>query len=251
MGLILEMEGKELFRKYRIPLSNFRMVTSAEEAKQAANELGLPVAVKAQVLSGGRGKRGLIKIARNEDEVIQHSIDILSKTDEKSNKPVTHLLIEQGADIDQEIFISMIYDAHTLETIILFSLEGGVNIEELAVEKPEAIEKVRIPFGAEVYGFTFMEMLSRRGMSGKAKITTANIMATMVKMMRTEDLSLCEINPLVITTPGDVIALDARIIVDDNAVFKHPEREEYLSQELRYTDSEKEATDAGLSYVNL
>ena len=251
MGLILEMEGKELFAKYGIPLSKSKLVKNEKDAKLAAEELGLPVAIKAQVLSGGRGKRGLIKIAKSQEEVVNFSLDILKMTDTKSNKPVTHLLIEEAANIQQEIFISMIFDSHTLETLVLFSMEGGVDIEELAKTNPDAIETIRVPFGKDVYGYTFMNILAKRGMKGTNKIVTANIIATMVKMMRLEDLSLCEINPLVITKNNEVIALDARVIVDDNAIFKHPNREKFLSQELRYTSAEKEAKDADLSYVNL
>ncbi|MEC8704672.1 MAG: ADP-forming succinate--CoA ligase subunit beta, partial [Asgard group archaeon] len=250
-GLILEMEGKELFTKYGIPLSKSKLVKNEKDAKLAAEELGLPVAIKAQVLSGGRGKRGLIKIAKSQEEVVNFSLDILKMTDTKSNKPVTHLLIEEAANIQQEIFISMIFDSHTLETLVLFSMEGGVDIEELAETNPDAIETIRVPFGKDVYGYTFMNILAKRGMKGTNKIVTANIIATMVKMMRLEDLSLCEINPLVITKSNEVIALDARVIVDDNAIFKHPNREKFLSQELRYTSAEKEAKDADLSYVNL
>ena len=122
MGLILEMEGKELFEKYNIPLSKSKLVKNEKDAKLAAEELGLPVAIKAQVLSGGRGKRGLIKIAKSQEEVVNFSLDILKMTDTKSNKPVTHLLIEEAANIQQEIFISMIFDSHTLETLVLFSM---------------------------------------------------------------------------------------------------------------------------------
>ena len=245
------MEGKELFEKYNIPLSKSKLVKNEIDAKLAAEELGLPVAIKAQVLSGGRGKRGLIKIANSQEEVVNFSLDILKMTDTKSNKPVTHLLIEEAAEIKQEIFISMIFDSHTLETLVLFSMEGGVDIEELAETNPDAIETIRVPFGKDVYGYTFMNILAKRGMKGTNKIVTANIISTMVKMMRLEDLSLCEINPLVITKSNEVIALDARVIVDDNAIFKHPNREKFLSQELRYTSAEKEAKDADLSYVNL
>ena len=245
------MEGKELFEKYNIPLSKSKLVKNEIDAKLAAEELGLPVAIKAQVLSGGRGKRGLIKIANSQEEVVNFSLDILKMTDTKSNKPVTHLLIEEAAEIKQEIFISMIFDSHTLETLVLFSMEGGVDIEELAETNPDAIETIRVPYGKDVYGYTFMNILAKRGMKGTNKIVTANIIATMVKMMRLEDLSLCEINPLVITKSNEVIALDARVIVDDNAIFKHPNREKFLSQELRYTSAEKEAKDADLSYVNL
>jgi succinyl-CoA synthetase beta subunit len=249
MGLILEYEGKSLFKKYKIPLINSLLVKNAEEAKEAITKLGLPVAVKAQVLSGGRGKRGLIKIAKTPEEVIQHSIDILSM--ESDGRPVTHLLIEEAADIKQEIFISLVFDSTTLETLVLFSLEGGVNIEDLAKERPEAIDRFRVPFGEVSYGFDFFPALAKRGLSGSIKIHIANIIATLVNMMIKEDLQLAEINPLVITTDDKVIALDARVMVDDNAQYRHPERKEYLSEILRYTHAEKDAKENDLSYVDL
>ncbi len=249
MGLILEYEGKSLFGKYKIPLINSLLVKNAEEAKEASTKLGLPVAVKAQVLSGGRGKRGLIKIAKTPEEVIQHSIDILSM--ESDGRPVTHLLIEEAADIKQEIFISMVFDSSTLETLVLFSLEGGVNIEDLAKERPEAIDRFRVPFGKVSYGFDFFPALAARGLTGSVKIHIANIIAALVNMMIKEDLQLAEINPLVITNDDKVIALDARVIVDDNAKYRHPERKEYLSEILRYTAAEKDAKENDLSYVDL
>ncbi len=249
MGLILEYEGKNLFRKYGIPLSNSLLVRNADEAKEASQKLGLPVAVKAQVLSGGRGKRGLIKIAKTPEEVIQHSIDILSK--ESDGRPVTHLLIEEGADIKQEIFVSMMFDSATLETLVLFSIEGGVEIEVLAEKSPEKIDRFRFAYDEDVYPFMFFPTLAKRGLSGPVKIKIANIISTLVKMLRTEDLQLAEINPLVITNSDEVIALDARVIVDDNAQFRHPERKEFLSEELRYSHTEKDAKQYGLSYVDL
>ena len=249
MGLILEFEGKDLFKKYKIPLSKSILVRSAEEAKEASSKLGLPVVVKAQVLSGGRGKRGLIKLAKTSEEVIQHSIDILSM--ESDGRPVTHLLIEEGADIKQEVFISMVHDNDTLETLVLFSMEGGVDIEGLAKDRPEMIDRWRIPYNQPTYGFDFFPDLAKRGLSGAKKIKIASIIATLVKMMQTEDLQLAEINPLVITNSDEVIALDARVIVEDNAQYRHPERKEYLSEILRYTDSERDAKDNDLSYVDL
>ncbi|MHA2170914.1 MAG: ADP-forming succinate--CoA ligase subunit beta [Candidatus Kariarchaeaceae archaeon] len=249
IGLILEFEGKNLFKKYKIPLSEGILVTSAEEAKEAARQLGFPCAIKAQVLSGGRGKRGLIKIAKSPEEVIQHSINILSK--ESDSKPVTHLLVEKGANIETEFFISMIFDNSSLDILVLFSTEGGVDIETLAEERPEAIDRFRLPFGKDIYPFQFYSTLGKRGLVGNEKIKIASIIATLAKMMLEEDLQLAEINPLVTTKEQEVIALDARVIVDDNAQFRHPERKEFLSEELRYTVSEKDAKKHGLSYVNL
>ncbi|MHA2253211.1 MAG: ADP-forming succinate--CoA ligase subunit beta [Candidatus Kariarchaeaceae archaeon] len=247
MGLILEYEGKILFKKNNIPLSKSILVTSAEEAKGAAEELGYPCVVKAQVLSGGRGKRGLIKLAKTPEEVIQHAIDILTK--EFDGKPISHLLIEEGANIENEYFISMIFDNSTLDILVLFSVEGGVDIETLAEEKPEAIDRFRLPYGKKVYPFQFFSALAARGLSGNIKVKISSIMAILANMMREEDLLLAEINPLVLTKEQDIIALDARVMIDDNATFRHPERKEFLSEQLRYTESERDAKSHGLSYV--
>jgi succinyl-CoA synthetase beta subunit len=251
MGLILEYEGKDLFKKYKIPLLPSIAVKSEEEAKEASTKLSFPVAVKAQVLSGGRGKRGLIQLANSPDDVVTKAKDILGRLDEKSGKTVTHLLIEQGAEIEKELFISMLYDRATLERMILFSVEGGVDIETLAKERPEAIDKFFVPFGETAYPYYFMASLGKRGLTGKQKMTVANIITTLANMMITEDLTLAEINPLAITKKGEVIALDARIVTDDNASFRHPEREKYLSEQLRYTKEELDAKTNGLSYVDL
>lgn len=247
--LILEVEGKQLFKKYKLPLSDFILVTSAEEAKEGAEKLGFPVVVKAQVLSGGRGKRGLIKLAKTSEEVIQHSIDILSK--ESDGRPVTHLMIEKAVDIDQEIFISMVFDNASLDLLILFSMEGGVDIETLAEEKPEAIDRINIPYGQEIYPFNFYPMLGKRGLSGSPKIQIANIITSLATMMNKEDLQLGEINPLVISKDGKVIVLDARIMVDDNASYRHADRQDMLSDQIRYTDAEKDARSHDLAYVDL
>ncbi|MHA2028396.1 MAG: ADP-forming succinate--CoA ligase subunit beta [Candidatus Kariarchaeaceae archaeon] len=249
MPLILEFEGKEIFEKYNIPLFDRILATSAEEAKEAAVNLGLPVIIKAQVFSGGRGKRGLIKLAMTAEEVIQHSIDILSK--ESDGRPVTHLLIEKGANIEREFFISMVFDMATLDLLILFSIEGGIDIETLAEEKPEAIDRINIPWGSNIYPFQFMSMLSKRGLTGSIKIKTATIIASLAKMMQNDDLQLAEINPLVVTKDGDVVAVDARVIVDDNAKDRHPERKEFLSESIRYTASEIDAKEHGLACVDL
>lgn len=250
MGLILEYEGKDLFRKYKIPLLPAILVKTPEEAVEAAGRISkFPVAVKAQVLSGGRGKRGLIQIANNAEEVVAKAKDIMAKDDK--GRPVTHLLIEEGADIGQELFISMLHNRENLETMVLFSMEGGVDIETLAKERPEAIERFFIPFGTTAYPYQFMAGLGKRGLEGKQKVKVAAIIATLVNMMAEEDLQLAEINPLAITKAGEVIALDARVVTDDNAMFRHPEREQYLSEELRDTTEEKDAKAHDLAYVDL
>ncbi|MHA2365248.1 MAG: ATP-grasp domain-containing protein, partial [Candidatus Hodarchaeales archaeon] len=125
------------------------------------------------------------------------------------------------------------------------------DIESLAKEKPEAIEKFFVPFGTEVFPYQFVSGLAKRGLIGKQKMKIASIIATLVTMMQKEDLQLAEINPLVITKSGEVLALDARVVIDDNATFRHPERKDYLSEKLRYTKEEADAKTAGMSYVDL
>lgn len=250
MGLILEYEGKELFKKHKITIFPSILANTVDEAKKAANELGYPVAVKAQVLTGGRGKKGWIKLAKTSEEVESKVNEINTSVKEHYGREFP-FLIEKGANIKQEIFISMLIDPNTLETIVLFSLEGGVDIETLAKERPDAIEKFKVPFGQETYPYHFLSGLGRQGLTGKIKISIAKIISTLVNMMKTEDLQLAEINPLVITGDDQVIALDARIVVDDDATYRHPEREKYLSEELRYTKEEADAKEHGLSYVDL
>ena len=145
----------------------------------------------------------------------------------------------------------MLYDRATLDRMILFSTEGGVEIETLAKERPSAIERFSVPFGETAYAYQFVEGLAKRGLHGKQKMTVAKIIATLANMMVSEDLTLAEINPLSIVKSGEVIALDARVFTDDNAAYRHPERAQYLSEELRYTKEEKEAMLHELSYVDL
>lgn len=249
MGLILEYEGKEyLFKKYKLPLLDYRLVRSREEAEKAIDELGAPVAVKAQILSGGRGKMGLVKFSKTKEEALANFDEITSR--EFDGKPIDTVMIESGADIKQEIFVSMVFDSNG-DTVVLFSEEGGVDIEKLAEEHPEKIEKFRVPFGEEVFPYMFVAGVGRRGITGRPKMKVASIIATLVRMMINEDLQLAEINPLIITNSDEVIALDSRIGVDDDAMFRHPERLDWLSQTLRYTSAEKDATENGLAYVDL
>ncbi|OLS24890.1 MAG: Succinyl-CoA ligase [ADP-forming] subunit beta [Candidatus Heimdallarchaeota archaeon LC_3] len=250
MGLILEYEGKELFKKHKITIFPSILANTVDEAKDAAKKLGFPVAVKAQVLTGGRGKKGWIKLAKSTEEVEEKFKEMSTSVKNHYGREFP-FLIEKGADIKQEIFISMLIDADTLETLVLFSLEGGVDIETLAKERPEAIENFRYEFGKEVYPYHFMSGLGKRGLTGRIKVSIAKIISTLVNMMKIEDLQLAEINPLVITGDDQVVALDARIVVDDDATFRHPERENYLSEELRYTKEEADAKEHGLAYVDL
>ena len=249
MGLILEYEGKEyLYKKYNIPMVKYKLVTNRQEAEEAIDSLTPPVAVKAQILSGGRGKLGLVKFSLTKQAALENYDDISSK--EFEGKKINHILIEAGADIKRELFISMVFNTKN-EIVVLFSAEGGIDIETLAEKSPEKIEQFTISINDEVFSHLFIAGIANQGIKGKIKLKIANIIATLVKMMLNEDLILVEINPLVITSSDDVLALDARIGIDDDATFRHPERKTWLSQKLRYTKDERDAEDNGLAYVDL
>ena len=226
----------------------YRLVRSREEAEKAIDELGAPVAVKAQILSGGRGKMGLVKFSRTKEEALANYDEITSR--EFDGRPINLVVIEAGADIKQEVFVSMVFD-NTGNIVVLFSAEGGVEIEKLAEEEPEKISRFVVPFDDEIYPYMFAAGVGKQGFTGKVKMKIATIIATLVKMMVKEDLQLAEINPLIITNSDDVVAIDSRIGIDEDAMFRHPEREEWLSAELRDTPAEKDAHEHGLAYVDL
>ncbi len=141
MGLILEYEGKEfLFKKYRIPMLEYRLVRSREEAEKAIDELGAPVAVKAQILSGGRGKMGLVKFSRTKEEALANYDEITSR--EFDGRPINLVVIEAGADIKQEVFVSMVFD-NTGNIVVLFSAEGGVDLGGRRIMEVGEIRRLR------------------------------------------------------------------------------------------------------------
>ena len=250
MSLILEYEGKEfVFKKYNMPMLKYKLVKNKNEIDDVIKEIGLPLAVKAQILSGGRGKMGLVKFCKTEEEVKDAYADITSR--EFEGKPINLILFEAGADIKQELFISMVLDENG-DIVILFSSEGGIDIETLAKESPEKIAKFIIPIAEEALPHMFVNGIAKQGISGKPKLKIAAIISQLVKMMIKEDLELAEINPLIITSKDEVVAIDSRIGIDESANFRHPERINWASENMRYGKEEKEdAKDNGLAYVDL
>jgi succinyl-CoA synthetase beta subunit len=244
---LLEYQGKQFFAQYGIPVSDGRAVTSVDEALAAAEEVGYPVMVKAQVHAGGRGKAGGVKFAPDADAVREHAGNILGL---EIKGHVTRILwIEHASDIAEEYYASFTLDRSAKKHLGMLSAEGGVEIEQVAVDNPDAIAKIWID---PVDGLT--EQAAREWVL--AAELNPDVTDGAVEMLRklytayTEgDADLAEINPLIVRTDGKVHALDAKVTLDANASFRH-ELEEYEATQVRDA-REQAAHEKGLQYVGL
>jgi succinyl-CoA synthetase beta subunit len=219
---LYEYQGKELFRHVGIPVGEGRLATSPDEARQAAEVLGGPVVVKAQVLTGGRGKAGGVKLAANHHEAELHAKSILG-LDIKGHV-VKRLWIEQASDIAKEYYLSLTFDRGAKKPLFMFTTQGGVEIEQVAAESPEALVRLHVD---PLEGFNAWQ--ARRLVYG-AGVTDpgeqkqiSKIVGQLYQAFVRFDAMLCEINPLIVTPDGVVKALDSKFTVDDNALYRHPQ----------------------------
>ncbi len=244
---IHEYQAKELFRGYGIPVPPGRMVETPEAARDAAAALGGTVAVKAQVHVGGRGKAGGIKIARTPDEAEAHARAILGMDIKGST--VRKLLIEKGAEIQREAYVGLLVDRGRQSIGFIASAEGGIEIEEVAVKSPDRI----LRFEAPTLDFPEEAAAKVAGLLFEDEATAPAVLEFMRKLFKLfvdKDASLAEINPLVLTAAGEVIALDGKINFDDNALFRQAD---VLAMRDMHEESaaEIDAKEKGLSYVDL
>ncbi|MFD2638259.1 ADP-forming succinate--CoA ligase subunit beta [Piscibacillus salipiscarius] len=253
---IHEYQAKEIFRKYNVAVPNSKVAFSVDEAVKAAEELGSDVTVvKAQIHAGGRGKAGGVKIAKNLDDVRNYADEILGKTlvthqTGPEGKEVKRLLIEEGCDIQKEYYIGVVLDRATSRVVMMGSEEGGTEIEEVAAETPEKIFKEVVdpvtgltPFQARRLAFN---MNIPDELLGKA----VKFMMSLYQVFVEKDCSIAEINPLVTTGDGEVLALDAKLNFDDNALFRQKDVQEYRDLDEE-DEKEIEASKYDLSYVAL
>ena len=253
---IHEYQGKELFRSYGVPVPQGIPAFSVDEAVEAAKKLGGNFwVVKAQIHAGGRGKGGGVKLARSLDEVREHANAILGmnlvthQTGPEGQK-VRRLYIESGADIAQELYLGMIVDRQTSKIVLMASTEGGVEIEKVAAETPEKIHYIHVDPLIGLADYQCRQLAFKLGLEGKTVRAAGKFMQALYNLFTDLDCSLLEINPLVITGSGEVVALDSKINFDDNALFRHPNVAE-LRDEDEEDALEKQAKEHGLSYVNL
>jgi succinyl-CoA synthetase beta subunit len=253
---IHEYQGKELFRKYGVTVPKGIPAFSVDEAVAAAEKLGGPIwVVKAQIHAGGRGKGGGVKLARSIEQVRQLSSEILGmqlvthQTGPEGQK-VNRLYIEDGCDIARELYLGLILDRETSRVVFMASTEGGMDIEEVAHETPEKIFKLSVDPLTGLTGFQARRIAFALGLEGKSVNAAVKFMTGLYRMFVELDASIVEINPLVLTRSGDVIALDAKVNFDSNGLFRHPELQEYRDF-AEENAAEIEASKWDLSYINL
>jgi succinyl-CoA synthetase beta subunit len=246
---LYEYQGKELFRRFGIPVSDGRLATSPEEARTAAQELGGQVVVKAQVLTGGRGKAGGIKLADGPDEAESHARAILGM--DINGHVVRKLWIESASDIANEYYLSLTFDRGDKKALFMFTKEGGIDIEEVAAERPEALARLHVdplegfqPYQARrlIYGAGIDDEGEQKQIAKIAEQLYAAFIGT--------DAMLCEINPLIVTPEGEVKALDSKFTVDDNALYRHPDIAEMRDLDA-YPPEERAAREKDVTYVKL
>lgn len=253
---IHEYQAKNLLLQYGAPVGNGRVAYTPAEAANAARELGGSVwAVKAQIHAGGRGKGGGVKIAKSLDEVRDYADQILGMTlvtpqTGPEGRLVKRVYIEQGCEIDRELYFSLLIDRKSKRIVAMASTEGGMDIEEVAEKHPEAIIRVAIDPISGFQSFHARKLAYGLGLEGPQVKEAMKFFTGAYKAFTQEDASLLEINPLVVTKDNRVMALDAKMGFDDNALFRHPE-----ISSLRDVDEEnpveREANEHDLSYIKL
>src|SRR5918997_2748241 len=246
---LYEYPGKELFRRFGIPVSEGRLATSPEDARTAAHELGGPVVVKAQVLTGGRGKAGGIKLADGPDEAEGHARNILGM--DIRGHVVRKLWIEAASDIDREYYLSLTFDRGEKKALFMFTKEGGVDIEEVAAERPEALARLHVDPLEGFQPYQARRLIYGAGIEDESEQKQiAKIVGKLYAAFVGSDAMLCEINPLIVTPEGEVKALDSKFTVDDNALYKHPHIAEMRDLEAVPAE-ERAAREKGVTYVKL
>ncbi|MSO78061.1 MAG: ADP-forming succinate--CoA ligase subunit beta [Acidimicrobiia bacterium] len=245
---LYEYQGKQLFAKYGIPVSAGEVATTVDDAVAAADRVGYPVVVKAQVQVGGRGKAGGIKLAANADECRTHATSILG-LDIKGHV-VKILWIEQASDIASEYYASFTLDRAAKLHLGMLSAQGGVDIEQVAAESPDAIARIHVDPVDGLDEAKCREWVLAAGLDAAANDGAVELLLKLWHCYVAADCDLAEVNPLILKPDGKVHALDAKVTLDDNSVFRHPEYAEYDATQVR-DERETAAHEKGLQYVGL
>jgi len=243
-----EYQSKRIFARYGVPIPEGGVATTPQEAREIAERLGKPVVVKAQVLVGGRGKAGGIKLAETPEEAETIAAQILDM--DIRGLPVRSVLVEEAADIASEIYLGVVIDRAAKGLVMMASLEGGVEIEEVARRTPEKIVKAPIDPFLGLQDYQVREVAYGIGLGGDLMRGFVKVARGLYIAFMECDASLAEINPLVVTGGRTLLAVDAKMLLDDNALFRHPELAEMRNLEEE-TPAEREARGHGISYVQL
>ena len=249
MSMLYEIEGKQLFKDSKIPVPRFKAYTNRDSIKAFAEELNSNVMmVKGQALSGGRGKAGLIKKV-TADEAEDYIQSILGQY--HRGKPIELVMLEEPLEIEKEYYLAVMLDNSSGQYLTLASSRGGVDIEDIAENYPDEIFRETLPIFYEPFPYQFMELGKKLGFVARTLTQFTSLMTNMVNMAIRNDLTLIEINPLILTPDKKIIAADSKVVIDGNAYYRQPKIASLKSQRDRHTDLEYEADEAGISYVQL
>jgi len=252
---IHEHEGKEVLRRYGVAVPKGKACFTVDEAVAAARELGFPCVVKAQIHAGGRGKAGGVKVVKDEVAARAAAQELLGKTlvthqTGPRGRVVRRLLVEQGCQIARELYLGMVVDRASERVTVMASTEGGVEIEEVAARTPEKILRETLDPVVGLAGYQARRIAFGLGLTKEQVGKAVGFLQALARGFVESDCSLAEINPLVVTTTGDLLALDAKIGFDDNALFRHPDLRE-LRDPNEQDPREIEAAKHDLSYIAL
>ncbi|MDO5035050.1 MAG: ADP-forming succinate--CoA ligase subunit beta [Actinomycetaceae bacterium] len=246
---LYEYQARDLFEAHGVPVLRGIVATTAEDAEKAAVELGGgTVVVKAQVKIGGRGKAGGVKLAHSPQETREKAEEILGM--DIKGHTVHRVMIAEGASIEEEYYFSILLDRANRRHLAMCSREGGMDIETLAKERPEALAKVGIDASVGIDDAKAREILTEAGFAAEEQEALAPVLVKLWDVYAGEDATLVEVNPLVKVSDGSIIALDGKVSLDDNATFRHPEHEE-LKDISAEDPLEARAKAEGLNYVRL
>jgi succinyl-CoA synthetase beta subunit len=242
-----EYQGKELFARYGMPVLPGQVAATPEEARDIAAAIGGTVVIKAQVQAGGRGKAGGVKLAHSPSEAFERARDILALT--IKGLPVRKVLVAQAVDIAKEYYCAIVMDREKKAPLVMLSAEGGIDIEEVARTAPEKIVKFHIPLEG-LRPYVARDLMRPLFPEFKQAAQAAEILQKLYRAFSEGDCSLAEINPLAVTPEGKVLALDAKVTLDDNAEFRHKEWNDWRDP-AEETAAARLAREKGLSYVKL
>ena len=245
---LFEYQARELFAKHGVPVLKGIVATTPEEAKAAAEEIGGLTVIKAQVKTGGRGKAGGVKLAKSPEEAYEHAKAILGM--DIKGHTVHRVLVADGADIAEEYYFSLLLDRANRSYLAMCSVEGGMEIEQLAAERPEALAKVEVDPLVGLDQAKAEEIVKAAGFSAELQEKVVPVLVKLGEVFSKEDATLVEVNPLVLTPEGTILALVGKVSLDDNAEFRQPEHEALVDKSAE-NPLEAKAKQFDLNYVKL
>jgi succinyl-CoA synthetase beta subunit len=245
---LLEYQGKQLFSKHGVPVPDGRHAATAADAVAAAEELGYPVVIKAQVQIGGRGKAGGIKLATSRAEAEEHAAAIVGM--DIRGFTVHEVWVEEASEIDEEYYAAIVFDRSAKQPMAMLSRMGGMDVEAVAEEDPEAMRMLHVDPLIGFQDFHGRQLAYEAGIAADVIRPVGAMLGKLYEVFVAEDATLVEVNPLLITKAREVVALDAKVTIDDNALYRHPDVAE-LSDLSAEDPQERMAKERGLTYVKL